>query len=81
MAPPNKRLKLAGGNPARPAHTSAGRCVFKELGEASDGQRLPETSPLAPPLAPRSLSLVGRLLRGWGWILCCQDDRAHARPR
>src|SRR2546421_10079063 len=29
-------------NPARPAHASAGRCVFKELGEASAGPKPPQ---------------------------------------
>src|SRR2546428_9984493 len=46
-------VELSIRNPARPAHTSAGRCVCKDLDEARDGQRSSETSLLAPPLAPR----------------------------
>ena len=46
-------VELSIRNPARPAHASAGRCGFKELGEARDDWRWRETPPLAPPLAPR----------------------------
>src|SRR6266849_3406950 len=46
-------VELSIRNPARPAHASAGRCVFNELREARDDWRWPETAALAPPLAPR----------------------------
>ena len=32
-------VELSIRNPARPAHGSAGRCVFNALGDASDGGR------------------------------------------
>src|SRR2546425_3798221 len=47
-------VELSIRNRTRPAHASAGRCVFNELGDASDGPRRPATPPLAPPLAPRA---------------------------
>src|SRR5438128_7469936 len=46
-------VELSIRNPARPAHASAGRRVFNDLGEECDGQRRLATPPLAPPLAPR----------------------------
>ncbi len=46
-------VELSIRNPARPAHASAGRCVFKELRDRSDGRRRTATPPLAPPLTPR----------------------------
>src|SRR6266704_6751150 len=46
-------VELSIRNPARPAQASAGRCVFKELGGASDDERSLETFLLAPRLAPR----------------------------
>src|SRR5437870_10666062 len=46
-------VELSIRNPARPAHTSAGRCVFNKLHEASDDEHSPETCSLPPPLAPR----------------------------
>jgi len=45
-------VELSIRSPARPAHASAGRCVFKDFRDASAGQRRPATAPLAPPLAP-----------------------------
>src|SRR5438128_2420494 len=50
-------VELSIRNPARPAHTSAGRCLFKELRDGSDGRRRPATPPLAPPLATRGRSV------------------------
>src|SRR5467141_2181717 len=46
-------VELSIRNPARPAPTSAGRCVLEELQAASDGPRRLEIILLAPPLAPQ----------------------------
>src|SRR2546428_12935055 len=46
-------VELSIRNPARPAHTGAGRRVFNDLRVPHDGRQRPATPPLAPPLAPR----------------------------
>src|SRR3989454_9167437 len=46
-------VELSIRNPARPAHTGAGRRVFNDLRVPHDGRQQPATPPLAPPLAPR----------------------------
>ena len=78
-------------NPARPAHASAGRCVFNELREASDDRRRGETTVLAPPLAPRRrggepcrcLGCQSRMRRRLprGPDSCCASWSFHERAR
>ncbi len=72
-------VELSIRNPARPAPASAGRCVFKELGEASDDERSPETPSLAPPLAPRLQSGMTVLT---ATLTCphCEHEKSETMP-